>query len=228
MNQSSSSFWCKCQVTLALLLATLLSQPAFATEDQTIPMLALRLSKILPDSQSVDFTFNARINEFFESHERQIAELRYGKRFGANEFMVGYNAQFSRNGQPGSEQRPWVQLRRNFALAASSVESSLRLEERYFTATHRHGERVRWLTRWSKPLPGRNQVRLGYEWVYNLTDVSATTLRGPSQDRLIGGFQHTYANNHRFEFEYQMRYLHVVNRPNQRQHQLQFLYVVVF
>jgi Protein of unknown function (DUF2490) len=211
-----------------LLLATLLSQAALATEDQTIPMLALRLSKIMPDNQTVDFTVNTRINEFFESHERQIAELRYGKRVGATELTAGYNMQFDRNGQSGSEQRPWVQMRRSFALAVSNVESSLRLEERYFTATDRHGERVRWLTRWSKPLPGRNQLRVGYEWVYNLNDISASTLRGPSQDRLIGGWQHTYANNHRFEFEYQMRYLHLVDRPNQRKHQLQFLYVAVF
>jgi hypothetical protein len=189
-------------------------------------MLAMRLSKALEDTSYLDATFNARINEGFHSHEREIFELRYVKRIGANEVSAAYNQQFDRNGAPGSEHRLWQQFRHQFALDASNVESSVRLEERYFETNDLHGTRLRVLNRWNKALPYGHLLRLGYEWVYNVEDISRSTQRGVSQNRLIASVQHNFANGSRLEFEYQWRYLHVVGQDNRVQNQLQLMYVV--
>ncbi len=211
---------------LSLVLFILMgSLPALAREDDTTPLFALRVQKALQANRFVDFTLQARVFEGFVGHEREIAEVRYGLRNGSNEMMFGYSLQFDRNGSPGSEHRPWQQFRHQFSLDESSFESSIRLEERYFAATDQSGARLRVLNRWNKPLAHANQLRLGYEWVYNLNDISRSTQRGTGQDRLIAGLQHTLASGSRVEFEYQYRYLHIPAQPDRIQHQLQLLYM---
>jgi hypothetical protein len=205
-----------------------LSSTAWAIDSETWPVLAFRATTALSTSSTLDFNVSARAVEGFQEHEREIAEIRYGKRFGSNEFMASYNIQFDRNGAPGSEHRLWQQIRHQFALDSGSVETSLRVEERYFDATDAHGSRLRWLTRRNWPLSTTNQVRLGYEWVYNLNDISASTQRGTSQDRLIGTFQHNLVNGDRVELEYQLRLLHVVGADNRLQNQLQLMYIYNF
>lgn len=209
-----------------LLGAAFFALPALAVENETTPVLALRLSKTLPQNSYLDVTANARAYEGFIGHEREIFELRYGRRIGNNEYSAAYNQQFDRNGSPGSEHRLWQQFRHQFTWENSSFESSLRLEERYFETNDLHGARLRVLNRWNKPLPANNVLRLGYEWVFNLDDITRTTQRGVAQDRLIGALQHSLRNGNRVEFEYQMRYLHIPGLDNRLQHQLQLMYVI--
>lgn len=213
---------------LPAVLLVSLSSAASAMDSETWPVLAFRATTVLTDTSTLDFNFSARAVEGFQEHEREIAEVRYGKRFGSNEFMASYNLQFDRNGAPGNEHRLWQQLRHQFALDRGSIETSLRVEERYYDANDAHGARLRWLTRRNWPLGRGNQVRLGYEWMYNLNDISASTQRGPSQDRLIGTFQHNLANGDRVEFEYQLRLLHVAGADNRLQNQLQLMYIYNF
>lgn len=210
---------------LVSLLCLLSTTPVLAIESETTPVLALRLSKALQNGGTLDATINARSREGFHDHEREIFEIRYGKRTGSNEFMGGYNIQFDRNGSPGSEHRLWQQFRHQFALDGSNIESSVRIEERYFEANDQHGTRLRVLNRWNKALPHGHLLRLGYEWVFNMEDISRTTQRGAAQDRLIASVQHNFSNGDRLEFEYQLRYLHLVGQPNRLQNQLQLMYV---
>lgn len=216
----------KAVAALSLFCGSLFTASTFAVESQTTPVLALRLSKTLPEGAYFDATINARSYEGFVGHEREIFELRGGKRIGSNEFSAAYNVQFDRQGSPGSEHRLWQQFRHQFALESSNFESSVRLEERYFEATDAHGSRLRVLNRWNKSLPYGNLLRLGYEWVFNLEDVTRTTQRGVAQDRLIGTVQHNLQSGNRVEFEYQMRYLHLPGQDNMLQHQLQLMYVI--
>lgn len=211
--------------TLIPLFCLLGGTPAFAIESETTPVVALRLSKTLENGGSIDATVNASSREGFREHERKIFEIRYGKRSGSNEFMGGYNIQFDRNGSPGSEHRLWQQFRHQFLLDGSSIESSMRIEERYFESTDQHGTRLRMLNRWNRALPHGHLLRLGYEWVFNMEDISRTTQSGVAQNRLIASIQHNFSNGDRLEFEYQMRYLHLVGQQNRLQNQLQLMYV---
>jgi hypothetical protein len=198
--------------------------PTLAIDNQTVPMLSMRVQKALSANSYVNFALNARFNEGFEEHEREIAEVRVGRRNGSNDVSAAYNLHFDRNGQSGSEHRLWQQLRHEFSLPGSSFESSLRIEERYFTDTDKAGARLRVLNRWNKPLTGANELRLGYEWVFNLDDMSAAIQRGTSQDRLLAGVRHELPGGKRIEFQYQLRYLHLPAQDNRLQHQLQLTY----
>lgn len=214
-----------CSYTFFTLVLALSSSPDFAVEGTTTPQLALRMQRDLSETSTLDATLSARFNQVFAESEREIAEIRYGKTFSSNEFMAAYNLQFDRRDQAGVEHRTWQQLRHRFALQQSSIESSARIEERYFTASDKGGVRLRVLNRWNKPLPGNNQMRLGYEWMFNFNDVSNTSRRGVSQNRLIGSLQHNLASGNRLEFEYQLQYQHVAFADNRIQHQLQLMYV---
>lgn len=221
-SRSAISFCCYAFFTLVLALS---SSPNFAVESITTPQLALRVQHDLSDTATLDATLSARFNEVFAESEREIAEIRYGKTMGNNEIMTAYNLQFDRRDQAGVEHRTWQQLRHRFALQQGSIESSARIEERYFTASDKGGARLRVLNRWNKPLPGNNQMRLGYEWMFNFNDVSNSNRRGVSQNRLIGSLQHNFAGGNRLEFEYQLQYQHVAFADNRVQHQLQLMYV---
>jgi len=221
-SHSAISF---CRHAFFSLFLALSSSPGFAVESITAPQLSLRVQHDISDTSSLDATLSARFNEVFVESEREIAEIRYSKSMGANEFTAAYNLQFDRRDQAGVEHRIWQQLRHRFALQNSAIESSARIEERYFTASDKGGARLRVLNRWNKPLRGRNQVRFGYEWIFNFNDVSNTNRRGVSQNRLTSGLQHNFANGNRLELEYQLQYQHVAFADNRIQHQLQLMYV---
>ena len=87
---------------------------------------------------------------------------------------------------------------------------------------------LRILNRWTRALSATNTMSLGYEWVYNLNDMSATTQRGVSQHKLIGGVSHELDKHNRIEFEYQLRYLLAPNSADRIQHQFQLEYVHSF
>jgi hypothetical protein len=196
-----------------------------AIESSTAPQLALRLQHDLGATSSLDATFSARFNEVFVESEREIAELRYSKSMGNKEFSTAYNLQFDRRDEAGVEHRIWQQLRYRFALRNSAIDSSARIEARYFTASDKAGARLRIMNRWSKQLSDANELRLGYEWVFNLNDVSGSNRRGVSQNRFSSGIQHKLTNGNRLEIEYQLQYLHVAFADNRIQHRLQLMYV---
>src|SRR5687767_8873549 len=104
---------------LFVLVLLLYAPPGLAVEHNTTPSLALRLQHDLSETSTLDATLNARFNELFVESEREIAEIRYGKRIGNNEFMTAYNLQFDRRDQPGVEHRLWQQLRHRFTLQHS-------------------------------------------------------------------------------------------------------------
>jgi len=212
-------------VMLCILLQ--FSSLSSATENSTTPMLAYRMSKTLFDDTSIDATLYIRFLEGFLENEREIAEIRYSKRINGNEYMGAYNLQFDRRGQSGPEHRLWQQIRHQFVLPNSAFESSARIEERYFSTSAKFGTRLRVLNRWIKNLPLQNQLRIGHELVYNLSDISASTQRGASQDRLIGSLNHTLPNGNRWELEYQLRYIHNSTSDNSIVHQLQWMYVFI-
>lgn len=214
-----------CSYAFFALVVVLSSFPVLAVESITTPQLALRLQYDLSETSSLDATFSARFNEAFMEGEREIAEIRYGKRMGDNDFTTAYNLQFDRRDQAGVEHRMWQQLRHRFALRSSVIESSVRIEERYFTASDKAGARLRVLNRWNKQLPGANLMRFGHEWIFNFNDVSSTNRRGVSQNRLTGSVQHNLASGNRLEFEYQLQYQHVAFADNRIQHQLRLMYV---
>ena len=221
-SRQTVSFVCYFFFVLVLLMT---ASPDFAVESITTPQLAFRVTHDLSETSTLDATISARFNEVFVESEREIAEVRYGKRMGSNEFMTAYNLQFDRRDQAGVEHRLWQQLRHRFTLENSSIESSARIEERYFTASDKGGARLRVLNRWNKQLSSSNQMRIGYEWIFNFNDVSKTNRRGVSQNRLVTSVQHTLASGNRVEFEYQLQYQHVAYATNRIQHQLQLMYV---
>ena len=216
-------------VRLAPPLAVLLScaaLPALAIETQTLSTLAFRGSKALDSSSTVDFTFTERDLEGFEKHDREMAETRYFKKFADNEVMAGYHLEFDRTGLLGNEHRFMQQIRHQFTLDNNSFDSYLRLEERYFDGPNTFGTRLRWQSRWIVPLSNTNQVRLGYEWIYNFDYISKSSPLGIAQHRLIGSIQHTLSTKDKVEVEFQARYLytHVGSTPNTQQNQVQLLY----
>lgn len=206
-------------------LAVVIAKPVLAIEMDTSPQLTFRAATVLADKSTLDFNLMYRAYESFEAHDREIAEVRYGRKIGDIEWMGAYHVEVDRRGAPGNEHRVWLQARKQFALANSGIESSLRLEGRYFDFNHRNGERLRWLTRWVKPLTRTDQMRVGYELVYNLNDITGSIQNGDAQDRLIGTWIHNLGNGDRMEFEWQMRYLHITNADNRIQNQLQLTYI---
>ena len=222
-----AAFATRLQRMLLVALTVFTLPTSYAIDSETVPVLAFRLSRMLPEQSTLDMTLSARSYEDFDAHEREIFEVRYSRDIGANELMAAYNLQFDRKGSPGREHRLWQQFRHQFSLPASTFESSVRLEERYFDANDRHGTRLRVLNRWNKALPRGHLLRLGYEWMFNLKDISAGTQRGVAQDRLIGAIQRNFSHGDRLEFEYQLRYLHIPGQENRLQNQLQLMYVKV-
>jgi len=213
----------------ALPLVVLLSctaMPAMAIETQTLSQLAFRGTKSLDTTSTVDFTFTERDIEGFEKHDREMAETRYFRKFGDDEVMVGYHLEFDRTGLLGNEHRLMQQVRHQFTLDNNTFDTSLRLEERYFDGNYNYGTRLRWQSRWIVPLSPTNQMRLGYEWIYDIDYISKTSPLGIAQNRLIGGIQHTLSNKDKVEFEFQARYLytHVGSASNTLQNQVQVQY----
>jgi len=200
------------------------STQTFALEESTVLAVGLRVQKALTSGTSLEATVSARSNEGFISHERKIFDMRASRDIGIFDVSAGYNYQFDRNGQSGTEHRLWQQVRHQFALPASSIDSSARIEERYFTSSFSTGNRLRILNKWNRPLASGNVLRLGYEWVMNLDTISANTRRGVSQNRFIAALQYPLAGGNRLELEYQLRYTHVVGNDNRIQNQIQLQY----
>lgn len=201
--------------------------PTLAEENETVPAFALRGRKSLSANTNLDVQYTIRWREAFNEQERSIFQLGINTSVNNWEYAAGYNQHFDRS-VPGKEHRLWQQIQYEFTLESGSVESSARVEERYFPDSDASGERLRVLNRWKHPLPGANELRLGHEWVYNLNDIGASTRRGTSQNRLLAGISHTLAAGRRVEFEYQLRYLHVPALENLIQHQLQLTYAFPF
>jgi len=209
---------------LLWLIAPFLCNPVQAIEQGTVTGFNIRAQRALTNTLGMEAAITVRANEMFAEHEREIADLRLVRDFASNELSAGYNYQFDRNGQPGAEHRLWQQFKHQFLFDHLFLDSSVRLEERYFTVGHNTGNRLRVLNRWSMPLSSGNLWRFGYEWVMNLDTLSAGTHRGISQNRLISGIQHPLPGGKRIELEYQLRYQHIVGNDNRIQHQFQLSY----
>lgn len=212
----------------ALFLCT--ATPALAIETQTLSSLIFRGTKTIDSINTVDFTVTERDYEGFEKHDREMLEGRYFKRFGDNDFMVGYHVEFDRTGLLGNEHRLMEQIRHRFTVNDNSFDTALALEERYFDSTYTYGTRLRWQTRWNLPLSSNDLLRLAYEWFYDIDYLSKTSPQGIAQNRLIGTLQHTLSNKDKMEFEFQARYLysHAGNVPNVLQNAVSVLYVHSF
>lgn len=200
------------------------SANALALESETVSAFALRAQKQLSDTSSMEFQFSSRWQQDLQEQERSIVQVSLSKDINQWEVSGAYNQQFDRI-TTGKEHRVWQQLRYNFTLDSGAMESSARIEERYFTDTDKAGARLRMLNRWTYPLDASNSFRLGHEWVFNLSDIGTNTLRGVSQNRLITSISHKLSGGTRIEFEYQLRYLHLPAKDNQVQHQLQLSYI---
>ncbi len=224
-----SSLLIRFSVPLCVLLP-FAAMPALAIETQTLSELAFRGIKALDSTSTVDFTLTEQVIEGFEKHDREMAETRYSIRYGDNELMAGYHAEFDRTGLLGNEHRLMQQIRHQFTLDNNTFDTSMRAEERYFDSSYTYGTRLRWLTRWKVPLSPVNQLRLGYEWFYNIDYISKTNPLGIAQNRLIATYQHTLTNKDKVEFEFQSRYLytHVGSTPNTLQNLVQIQYMHSF
>ena len=220
-------------IRLSALLTVLLclaAMPAMAIETQTLSALAFRGTKALDSTSTADFTFTEQDIEGFEKHDREMAETRFTRRYGDNELMAGYHLEFDRTGLLGNEHRLMQQIRHQFTLDNNTFDTALRAEERYFDSSYTYGTRLRWLTRWKLPLSPVNQLRLGYEWFYNIDYISRSNPLGIAQNRLVATFQRTLANKDKVEFEFQARYLytHTGSSPNTLQNLVQVLYIHSF
>lgn len=184
----------------------------------------MQATHVLPNQLIIEANLTGRWNEGFKSHERGIAQLAVSKAFANNEISAAYNLNFVRNGQKGEEHRMWQQISHMTEFSSGTLESSARLEERFFTDTHHNGRRLRVLNRITYPLDSGNAWRLGHEWVVNLDDIQATTQRGVSQNRLIAAFLHPLPGGQRLSLEYQLRYQHLAGPNNAIQHQVQLQY----
>lgn len=216
--------------TLKSLVATFglfASCHAQALESETISAFALRGQKQLSPSRSLDLQFTSRWQQDFQQQDRSIVQIGLNQELNNWDLSAGYHQQFDRV-TPGKEHRLWQQVRYNFNLGNSSVESSARIEERYFTDSEKTVSRLRVLNRWSQPITTKDTLRLGYEWVYNLNDLNANSLHGVNQNRLIAGVSHKLDSGTRIELEYQLRYLHIPARSNRVQHQIQLSYSFIF
>jgi hypothetical protein len=223
MNSCSKVFL-RLAFTTVIMLCTVFAESALAIESETISNLAMRFQKRYSSDTTLTATLTTRWMDQFIQHEREIADLNVARRFGAEELASGYQIQYSRLGQPGMEHRLWQQYRHIAALYGNTFETSVRLEERYFTNLEKLGGRLRIGGRWNKALGEHDTLRLGYEWVGNLRTISSGNRRGISQDRLITTFQHDLQSGNRLDFEYQLRYQHTSIGPNTIQHQLQLTY----
>lgn len=213
------------------LLAGLLALPAcsmvHAIEADTVPMLQLRAQHSLGPNTRLNLQYSTRWLQDFAGQERSIAQAGIATLHGAWQFAGAYHQQFDRS-VPGKEHRLWQEVKYTFNGARSAVESSARVEERYFPDLHDSGARLRVLNSWTRPIGANDDWSLGHEWVYNLQDIGPGIRRGISQTRLIGGFGHRLANGSRLELEYQWRYLHTPDGINRVQHQIQLAYGISF
>lgn len=207
-----------------LLLACSMVQ---AIEAETIPMLQLRAQHSLAPDTRLNLQYSRRWLQDFGGQERSIFQAGIATLRGAWQFAGAYNQQFDRS-VPGKEHRLWQEVKYTFNSTRGIVESSARVEERYFPDLHASGSRLRVLNSWSRRIDANDDWSLGHEWVYNLQDIGPGIRRGISQTRLIGGVSHRLADDSRLELEYQWRYLHTPDGANRIQHQIQLAYGISF
>ena len=214
-------------LTLVLCSSVQASQAVRAIEEETVTAIALQAQHRFAENYRVDVRLVQRWSEVFQSGERGIFQLSLSKGIDQWQFAGGYNQHFNRS-VPGSEHRLWQQVRYTFDLGTSDWESSLRVEERYFTDNQETGGRLRLLNRWSHQVGSHDEISIGHEWVFNMNDIGTVIRRGVSQNRLISGLEHTLASGNRLDFQYQLRYVHVPASSNRIQHQLQLTYLFNF
>ena len=212
---------------LALLGTLFFCQTTRATEAETVTALAIRAQHRFAEDYRVDVQLSQRWYEGFKAGERSIFSMGLSHNIDRWQVSGGYNMHFNRS-VPGKEQRLWQQLRYTFDTGRGELESSVRVEERYFTSNREGGGRLRILNSWNYPLGTRDELSLGYEWLFNMNDIGTAIRRGVAQHRLISGLEHTLANGHRMDLDYQLRIVHIPAAENRLQHQLQLTYVVSF
>jgi len=212
---------------LALLGSIFSSQAVRAVEQETLTAVALRVEHQYAGDYRLDILLAHRWYEAFKSGESNIYQLSLSRNIDRWQFSGAYNLYFNRS-VPGEEHRLSQQLRYTFDVGSGELESSLRVEERYFTSNQKAGGRLRILNSWSHRLGTDNKISLGHEWLFNMNDIGTGIRRGVSQNRLIGGLEHTLASGNRLEFQYQSRFLHIPAAPNKIQHLLQLTYTCLF
>lgn len=200
-----------------------LSQAAFSYENDAVTVLSARLNHNFSNDTFASVTLNSRWVDLFSETERFIGEIRGGKNVGNHQFSAAYNQHFQRRFLNGREHRLWQQYRYQYPLASSSLDFRARVEERYFTASDKAGARTRLVMYWNRPLANGDMFRLGNELVVNFNDYGNLARRGFSQDRLLAGYRHAFANGNRVDINYQYRYIHRPALENFIQHQLQML-----
>jgi hypothetical protein len=208
-------------------LLALQSPHLLAIEDETIPSAMLRAQHRLSPATRVNLQYTARWQQSFEGQERSIAQASIATVRGLWQFSGAYNQHFDR-AVPGKEHRLWQEAKYTFNRPSGSLESSARVEERYFPDWHDSGLRLRVLNSWTRPIDENDEWSVGHEWVMNLQDIGSGVQRGISQTRLIGGVLHRLGNGDAIELEYQWRYLHTSTGPNRVQHQIQLGYTLNF
>lgn len=208
---------------LASLLLLLPCSPVEAIETETVPSLLLRAQHNLGQNTRLSLQYSGRWLQGFEGQERSIAQTSIATTRGVWQFAGAYNQQFDRS-VPGKEHRFWQEAKYTFNRSSGTLESSARVEERYFPDWHASGARLRVLNSWSRAIDENDEWSMGHEWVYNLQDINPGIHRGISQTRLIGGVSHRLAGGSSLQLEYQWRYLHTPNGANRVQHQIQASY----
>src|SRR5690606_13795015 len=184
---------------------------------------AVRAAKLLTPQSSLNGMVSGRWRDGFNQHDRGIAQVGYIRRRGSADLNVGYQVHFFRNGQPGVEHRLWQQVRRRFQFLNGALDVSGRIEERFLPANRQH-ERVRLSNRWIKPLPNAFTLQLGYDWMYNLSDLSRNTQRGVAQNRVVLILQRPVQSARNVACEYQVGYSRSQNAVPSLQHQLRVRY----
>lgn len=206
-----------------LLLLVLVPHTGHAYENELISILGSRFSHRFDNDMFAFLTLQTRYLDGFKTPERKIIEARTGKNIGNNQVALAYSLQFDRHFLNGNEHRLWQQFRHIVPLSSAELDFRIRVEERYFTASHKTGGRARLVAYWNKPLPNGNEIRLGNELVLNMNDYGTTAKRGFSQDRLLASFRHEMKNGNRLDLNYQYKYVHVPASANIIQHQVQMM-----
>jgi len=204
-------------------LLCLLSAPAFSYENDAVTVMSARLNHNFSNDTFASVTLNSRWMDLLSETERFIGEIRVGKNIGSHQLSAAYNQHFQRRFLNGREHRLWQQYRYQHPLATSNLDFRARVEERYFTASNKAGARTRLVMYWNRPLANGDLFRLGNELVVNFNNYGNLVRRGFSQDRLLAGYRHAFANGNRMDINYQYRYIHRPALENIIQHQLQML-----
>lgn len=212
---------CSCMV----LQGTLLTGHVQALENSSATLLSLNFQKNFSNGYYSSLSLNARFREGLSELNSRYVFFNAGRNQGASQYGFGLYASFPENKQ-FTERRMLQRYRYRFPLAASYIDVTGFLDERYFVNIDKAGLRTRLTFNWVKSLNDKTELTIGNQWFINLTDIGdlSAAQSGFNQTRLVFGLRRDFQNGDRLDTSYQLRFINHPFSDNYFLHQVNFTY----